>query len=139
MDCRSCGNPIPRERAELGYDYCTEPACVRACLKPLNIVAVHVNKASDQYVLREDLHLPDHKSTTTVEPGWAPLGTPREPVSTTLARRKSTLDEIDDLEAALDAALAIETDPEKRNKLVNDYNASLRRFDIRYRRVRQRR
>jgi hypothetical protein len=43
------------------------------------------------------------------------------------------------LEAELDNALAQETDPEARNKLVNDFNARLRRFDIRYRRIRQRR
>jgi hypothetical protein len=45
---------------------------------------------------------------------------------------------IDELEAELDAALAADTDPRKRNKLVNDYNAKLRRLDIRYRRARQR-
>ena len=32
----------------------------------------------------------------------------------------------------------VETDPLVRNKLVNDYNAKLRQFDIRYRRTRQR-
>jgi hypothetical protein len=51
---------------------------------------------------------------------------------------KTTVQVIDELEAELDAALAVETDPRKRNKLINDYNAKLRHFDIRYRRTRQR-
>ncbi len=47
MKCRNCGGEFSAERAELGYDYCTSPACVEACLEPLNVVAVAVNKAAD--------------------------------------------------------------------------------------------
>jgi hypothetical protein len=124
---------------ELGYDYCTTPACVDECLKPLDVVAVHVNKASDQYVLREHLDIPENTSTWSIDRGWAPLLAPpaRREVNGH-DRPKTTVQAIDELEAELDAALAAETDPRKRNKLVNDYNAKLRRFDIRYRRTRQR-
>jgi hypothetical protein len=140
MHCRNCGGELPAERAELGYDYCTEPECVDACLTGLDVVAVHVNKASDQYVLRRHLDIPEDRSTRSVDPGWAPLLARRpERSGRAQARPKSTEEKIDALEADLDAALAAETDPQKRNKLVNDYNAKLRRFDIRYRRTRQRR
>ena len=138
MQCKNCGNELAPERSELGYDYCTEPACVDACLKALNVVAVHVNKASDQYVLREQLDLPDHKPMRSIDPGWTPLFTTRSGAPRTSTRTKSTLEAINGLEAELDAALAGESDPRVRNKLVNDYNAKLRRFDIRYRRIRQR-
>jgi hypothetical protein len=139
MQCRNCGEELSAERVELGYDYCTTPACVDECLKPLDVVAVHVNKASDQYVLRQQLDIPENTSTWSIDPGWAPLLAP--PASRAVKRHdrpKTTVQAIDELEAELDAALAGQTDPRKRNKLVNDYNAKLRKFDIRYRRTRQR-
>ncbi len=140
MQCKNCAKPLPAERVELGYDYCTDRRCVDACLKGLDVVAVHVNKASDQYVLRRQLDIPEDTSTRSVDPGWAPLlGSPADRPQRAPSRRKTTAEKIDALEADLDAALAVETDPAKRNKLVNDYNAKLRRFDIRYRRTRQRR
>ena len=125
------------ERAELGYDYCTSPACVEACLEPLNVVAVSVNKAADQYVLKEHLRLPKHVAKSSID-GSGSLGlrfrkTPRP------RRPRSTSDAIAELESELDAQLAAETDPGRRRKLMNDYNAKLRRLDIRYRRIAQRR
>ena len=138
MQCRHCGRDFSEERARLGYDYCTEPSCVDACLKRLNVVAVHVNKASDQYVFREHLDLPDHKSTRSLDPGWAPLLATSAGAQRAVTRNKTTVEAINELEAELDEALAVETDPRRRNKLVNDYNTKLRRFDIRYRRLRQR-
>jgi hypothetical protein len=141
MKCRNCGESLSAERVELGYDYCTEQPCVDECLKGLDVVAVHVNKASDQYVLREQLDIPDQRATWSVDPGWAPLLAPpakRAARGHDRPQTKTTVQVIDELEAALDAALAVETDPRKRNKLINDYNAKLRHFDIRYRRTRQR-
>ena len=139
MQCKHCGDQVPPERAHLGYDYCIKQACVDACFKPLNVVAVHVNKASDQYVLREQLDLPEHKPSGSIDPGWAPLSVPRaERTAHKHARPMTTVEAINELEAELDAALAVEADPRARNKLVNDYNAKLRQFDIRYRRIRQR-
>ncbi len=138
MKCRNCGGEFSAERAELGYDYCTSPACVEACLEPLNVVAVAVNKAADQYVLREHLRLPKHVAKSSIDAGSGSLGlrfrkppAPRQP--------RTTSDAIAALESELDAQLAVEDDPARRRKLMNDHNAKLRRLDIRYRRIAQRR
>jgi hypothetical protein len=138
MDCKKCGEYFPEERAELGFDYCTKPACVEACLRPLRMASLGVNKASDQYVLLDDLELPEPKATIAIDPGWAPLLRNKSNASTPTSRRKGTVQIIRELEAALDAELAGETDPRKRAKLVNDHNARLRRLNIRYRRALQR-
>jgi hypothetical protein len=138
LKCRNCGGEFSAERAELGYDYCTSPACVEACLEPLNVVAVSVNKAADQYVLREHLRLPKHVAKSSIDAGSGSLGLrfrktprPRQP--------RSTSDAIAELESQLDAQLAGEEDPARRRKLLNDHNAKLRRLNIRYRRIAQRR
>ena len=31
MQCKRCGTELAPERAELGYDYCTDQDCVDAC------------------------------------------------------------------------------------------------------------
>ncbi len=55
LKCRHCGDRVPEERADAGYDYCLKPDCVEACIRPLNVVAVAVNKSNDQLALREQL------------------------------------------------------------------------------------
>ena len=95
VECRHCGAVVDPDRVELGYDYCTRDECVAACLEPIDVIAVAVNKASDQFVLKRDLDWSDPP--------------------------------------------AREDDPELRAKLVNDFNARLRRLNIRYRRTAQRR
>lgn len=47
--CITCGDPLHPERAER-YDYCTRPECQKRNAKGLEIVAVGVNKAADQYI-----------------------------------------------------------------------------------------
>jgi len=138
LSCRNCGGEFSAERAELGYDYCTKPECVEACLEPLNVVAVSVNKAADQYVLREHLRLPKHITESSIDAGPGSLGLRfRKP--TTPRRPRSTSDAIAELERELETQLAGEHDPARRRKLVNDHNAKLRRLNIRYRRIAQRR
>ena len=137
MECRNCGARIAEERADLGYDYCTSEACVDACFTPLDVLAVAVNKASDQYVLARDLNLSDRPTRPAAreESGWLSSGrakTSKKP------RRRSTSARIAQLEAELDVALASEADPVRRAKLVNDHNARLRQLNIRYRRTAQR-
>ena len=134
MNCRNCGEGFSAERAELGYDYCTRPACVEACLEPLNVVAVSVSKAADQYVLREHLRLPEHVAKSSIDGESGSLGL-RFRRTSTHRRPRSTADAI----AELDAKLAGEADPARRRKLINDHNAKLRRLDIRFRRTAQRR
>jgi hypothetical protein len=52
-ECVTCGAELHPERAEK-YDYCTRPACQAENAKDLRLVAVGVNKASDQYVILDD-------------------------------------------------------------------------------------
>jgi hypothetical protein len=47
--CVTCGDPLHPERAER-YDYCIRPECQERNAKGLEIVAVGVNKAADQYI-----------------------------------------------------------------------------------------
>lgn len=49
-NCVTCGDQLHLERAEK-YDYCPKPACQERNAKGLQIVAVGVNKAADQYVI----------------------------------------------------------------------------------------
>ena len=48
-NCVTCGDELHPERAEK-YDYCTRPECREHNAKPLEIVAIGVNKAAEQYV-----------------------------------------------------------------------------------------
>jgi hypothetical protein len=139
LNCKNCGARFSDERAELGYDYCSRAECVEACFKPLDVVAVAVNKASDQYVLRRDLDLPERPARRSGrdEGGW--LSGLRTQPPANAPTRHSTTARIAQLEAELDAALDAERDSARRAKLVNDYNARLRRLNIRYRRSAQRR
>jgi hypothetical protein len=49
----TCGDELHPERAEK-YDYCTRAECRAENAKGLTIVAVGVNKASDQYVVLDE-------------------------------------------------------------------------------------
>ncbi|MGH2555347.1 MAG: hypothetical protein ACRDHO_06480 [Actinomycetota bacterium] len=49
-NCVTCGDELLPERAEM-YDYCTRLDCRDRNPKRLEIVAVGVNKAADQYVV----------------------------------------------------------------------------------------
>jgi hypothetical protein len=51
--CVTCGEELHPERAER-YAYCTKPECRRRNARGLDIVAVGVNKAADQYVVLND-------------------------------------------------------------------------------------
>ena len=139
MECRECGAVVDPERVERGYDYCTRDECVEACFTPLDVIAVAVNKASDQYVLKRDLGWTDPpvREGAHDEGGWLSGLAPGKPTTKTTPR--STARRIAELEAQLDANLEREDDPAQRAKLVNDFNARLRRLDIRYRRTAQRR
>jgi hypothetical protein len=100
-----------------------------------------VNKAADQYLLRRHLDLPEHPERTAGADDGDSLGSlglaGRQRPERARARGPSS--RIARLEAELDAALAAESDPARRRKLVDDHNAKLRRLNIRYRRSAQRR
>jgi hypothetical protein len=95
-----------------------------------------------QYVLKRDLGWSDPTPRREVrdEGGWlSGLGgrKRREPPKSAVPRSGAA--RVAELEARLEADLAREDDPARRAKLVNDFNARLRRLDIRYRRTAQRR
>lgn len=140
MDCTNCGEELTEERAAVGYSYCTRPECIEACFEPVDVVALAVNKAADQYLLRRHLDLPEHLARSSTDDGdsLGALGLAGRPAPER-ARSKNASTRIARLEADLDAALAAESDPARRRKLVNDHNAKLRRLNIRYRRSAQRR
>jgi hypothetical protein len=51
--CVTCQNELDPERAEK-YDYCTRPACQAENARGLTMIAVGVNKASDQFAIAND-------------------------------------------------------------------------------------
>jgi hypothetical protein len=51
--CITCGDRLHAERAKR-YDYCTKPACQQANAEELPIVAIGVNKASDQFAILDE-------------------------------------------------------------------------------------
>ena len=51
--CVTCGDELHPERAER-YDYCTKPACRQENAEELPIVAIGVNKASDQFAILDE-------------------------------------------------------------------------------------
>ncbi len=121
---------------EAGYDYCTEPECVTACLEGPHVVAVHVNKASDQYVRRWDAGLqPVPRSLPWTEDENYPRSLPRPPAPAIPLETLSDAGRITRLERELDEELAKlgEDDREERIWLINAFNAKLRGLNIRYR------
>src|SRR5262249_14805290 len=92
MDCTNCGEPVDPRRVELGYDYCTRPECQEACVERVELAAVAVNKASDQYV-RADEVVPDGPPARwgiDPEPAGEEGPVPRRPRQAPPARRRSS-------------------------------------------------
>lgn len=57
MICIECGEPLLRERAELGYSYCTKPACQAVHRRGTTVTAIPVNKSADSYIVAESHEL----------------------------------------------------------------------------------
>src|SRR5262249_61802533 len=92
MDCTNCGEPVDPRGGELGYDYCTRPECQEACVERVELAAVAVNKASDQYV-RADEVVPDGPPARwgiDPEPAGEEGPVPRRPRQAPPARRRSS-------------------------------------------------
>jgi hypothetical protein len=51
--CVTCGDELHPERAEK-YDYCTKPECRERNARGLEVAAVGVNKAADQFVVLDE-------------------------------------------------------------------------------------
>jgi hypothetical protein len=132
LKCRNCGDNVSEERVDAGYDYCTQPPCVEACIRPLNVVAIAVNKSNDQLALREQLDIPRIAARTRADGGQ--YGVPHrpekpEPVVLTDGQR------ITRMRRALESRLQSCEDEMERGRLVDAYNARVRRMNIRYRRT----
>ena len=53
MKCVTCGDEILQERAELGFTYCTQKACVRENAKGFTVVEIGQTKTNAEYVVLE--------------------------------------------------------------------------------------
>ncbi len=74
MTCTGCGGPLHPERAAR-YSYCTAPACVAAHFVPVRVMAVGVNKASDQFLAVTPATAASVASGATKDPRRASWGT----------------------------------------------------------------
>ena len=77
--CVTCGDALHPERAKR-YAYCTRKECRERNAKPLEIVAVGVNKAADQYIVlseraRQEIEAGRYKR----RPEGAPAATRKRP------------------------------------------------------------
>jgi hypothetical protein len=130
--CRNCGDPVSEERADAGYDYCMKPRCVEVCIRPLNVVAVGVNKSNAQLALREQLDIPRIVARTRTDGGQ--YGIPHRP-----ARLEPEVltdgQRITRMRRDLEARLEVCGDQAERAKLIDAYNARVRRMNIRYRHI----
>ena len=133
LKCKNCGDALPVERSKSGYDYCTKPACVEVCMRSPNVVAIHVNKSNDQYVLRKDLNIPQVAGRTRVDGGH--YGAPPRPRRTSRSGSLTDGQRIDRMRRELEAELEECTDQAERSRLIDTYNAQVRRMNIRYRRI----
>ena len=52
-NCVTCGEELHPERAER-YEYCTKPECRERNARGIEVAAVGVNKAADQFVVLDD-------------------------------------------------------------------------------------
>src|SRR5947209_19235511 len=52
-NCVTCGEELHPERAEK-YDYCTKPECRERNARGIQVAAVGVNKAADQFVVLDE-------------------------------------------------------------------------------------
>jgi hypothetical protein len=115
-----------------GYDYCVRPECTAQGLRALNVVAIHVNKSNDQYALREQLDIPEIEGAARVDGGQYGIRHRR-------ARREPEVlsdgQRIDRMRRGLEARLRDCTDGVERARLIDAYNARVRRMNIRYRRT----
>jgi hypothetical protein len=109
MDCKNCGEPVDPRRVELGYEYCTRPECQERCLERVELAAVAVNKASDQYVRADDVAPGAPSARWGIDPEPADDEGPRPPrprEAPPARRRTTTTKKLERAAARLDAELA---------------------------------
>jgi hypothetical protein len=148
MECKNCGEPVDPRRVELGYDYCTRRECQERCVDRVELAAVAVNKAADQYV-RADEVVPEGPSARWgIDPEPADDEEPartRRREAPRARRRSSTTKKLERAAARLDAELArlyerfcdaeftLAEMRSRQNERIRVFNALVRRENIRYR------
>ena len=156
VKCRNCGDLVDPRRVELGYDYCLKDECQKACIEPVRLASIGVNKAAD-YIMREEELLPPRapdsaRHRALPDDDDAPTkAAGRSPARPTKRRPATTLEQLQRLEAELDADLgrtyqrfaageltARELDRE-RDRLIRAFNQQVMAENIRYRSMLRRR
>src|SRR5262245_42633605 len=148
MKCKHCGEPVAPRRVELGYEYFTRAGCQEACVAHVELAAVAVNKASDQYVRADDV-VPDSASARwgiDPEPAddeqharprrrEAPRARPRSSTTRKLERAAARLDaELARLyEQFCNAELTAAEMRSRQKERIRAFNDLVRRKNIRYR------
>jgi hypothetical protein len=148
MKCKNCGDPVDPRRVELGYQYCTRPACQERCLQRVELAAVAVNKASDQYVRADEVVTEGPSARWGIDPEPADDEGPgrRRPHEAPRARRRSSTRKkleraagrLDDELARLyerfcKAELTAAEMRSRQNERIRAFNALVRHENIRYR------
>ena len=155
MECRNCGQRIASERVELGYDYCTQEACQRACVERVPLVRVTVNKAADQFVRAESSSAPRARersySAVAVAKTDMPAAKQQGAMPATKQRVASELQVLRQHEARLDRELdaadrrflggELTAAEMKRvqNAAIDRFNAKVTAANIRYRSLKRQR
>jgi hypothetical protein len=98
--CVGCGDELPDERVELGYTYCTKPACQARHHRGLTITTVGVNKSADSILVADsdeirrrgeagELARKDTALGLDYRHGTHPTAVPRRPAPRAAASRKT--------------------------------------------------
>jgi hypothetical protein len=109
MDCKNCGGPVDPRRVELGYEYCTRTECQERYLERVELAAIAVNKASDQYVRAEEVAPEGPPARWGIDPEPVDDGQPARPrrrEAPRARRQSSTTKKLERAAARLDAELA---------------------------------
>ena len=148
MKCKNCGEPVDPRRVELGYEYCTRAECQERCLERVELAAVAVNKASDQYVRADEVVPERPPARWGIDPEPADDEAPgrcRLREAPPVRRRSSTTKKLERAAARLDAELARLYERfckgeltaaemrSRQNERIRAFNALVRRENIRYR------
>jgi hypothetical protein len=141
---------------ELGYDYCLKEECQEACLEPVRLAAIGINKAADYYVRADEVLPPPGPGLTSsegdeTEVDDVPARPVRRPSPVPGRRPETTLERLQTLDTGLDRALeriygrfehgevtAREMDRE-RDRLIDAFNRRVMSENIRYRSMLRRR
>src|ERR1700734_4211189 len=83
--CITCGSELHPDRAKK-YNYCMAPECQRKNLKGVELVAVGVNKAAEQYMLRDQQTMDALASGKFADQRRGSFGPPPPPASPAAGR-----------------------------------------------------